>query len=125
MTVEEMYKMRVNGATYQHIADMSGLSKQRVHEKLKSYALTLAGVRNMYFDAEEIIFKGIYEHFKNNTQETLTSFFTKVLGEFDNNRIRTMTRFIRGQNKSRLSIEEIKNICKVVGKPFEEVFKER
>lgn len=127
MTNKEMLEMRMNGATFQEIADACGTTKQNVFDRLKLYSRRLLGVRGQGFDISTIIYEGIYEYFKDNLEETLTSFVRKVYDLKDNESPPTVTmrNFLTGKNASRYNILQIKRMCEICGKPFEEVFKER
>lgn len=124
MKFNEMMKMRQEGATYQKIADAAGVSKQWVHHRLTGCAPELKYTRGHGFNIEKIVYKGIYEHFKNDVHESVTSFTKKIYGH-DVKNIPTVRLFITGKSNTRFTITQIKRICETVGKPFEEVFAER
>lgn len=125
LTVRQMYEMRMNGATYQEIADACGLTKQRVNYLLIHYKDALKGMRGKGFNIERIIYKGIYEHFRDNLYESITSFSNKVYG-YVGNEPSSIRRFITGKEKrTRFTIQQIKNMCKATGKTFEELFERR
>ena len=119
-----MYELKLKGLSYQDIADVCGLSKQCVHKKVGSYGRKLAGIRGQGFDINAIVFKGIYEHFEDNFDETLHSFSYKVVSN-NPKFVDRFKRLIKGENDVKLTIPQIKKICQVIGKPFEEVFEER
>lgn len=129
MKKEEMLQMRIDGATYQEIADVYGISRQAVHYALKKYKERLVGeVRGRRFRCNDIKYTGIYEYFKANKKETVSSFAIKVFNihTYNSGAISQKIRnFITGRNESHFTIEQIKRMCEIVGKPFEEVFKER
>lgn len=77
---DEMLEMRNKGMTYQEIADEFGVSKQWVNYILTHCYEGYKGQRGKGFDIEKIVYKGIYEHFKKNLFESVTSFTEKVLG---------------------------------------------
>lgn len=120
LTVQEMLEMRVDGATYQEIADVCGCSRQFAEQRISAYIKRMkVGARGKEFSYLEIKFKGIRGHFEVNTKETTTSFAEKV-GVQPN----TMRNFLKGNSNSFFSIPQIKRMCEIVGKPFEEVFEE-
>ena len=125
MSQRQMLQMRLNGATYQEIADASELSKQRVYQLLTTYTPELKGMRGNGFNIETIVYKGIYEHFKKNKAESLTSFAMKVFGYTNNDNIPSMRKFLLGEYNSRYTIPQMQKICEVVGMPFEKVFERR
>jgi hypothetical protein len=124
ITPKEMLQMRLDGMTFQQIADVCGTSRQNVHQAVKLYSKKIInGVRGRGFPVEIIRFQGIYEHFYDNEKESITSFATKVYGhEQYGSKLR---KFLIGESESHLTIPQIKRICEICGKPFEEVFKER
>ena len=125
MTNKEMLEMRMNGATLQEIADVDGITKQAVQKRLKLYAKRLTGIRGQGFDISTIRYQGVYEYFKTNLEESLHSFCLKLCGDGNYSNIATMRNFLTGKSESRFNIAQIKRMCEICGKPFEEVFKER
>jgi hypothetical protein len=88
--------------------------------------LRLNGFRGSTFNIEDIAYEGIYEHFVNTPDESIHTFTLKVYEtRRDGRNTQLMRNFIQGKTDSRLSVSKIKKICEVVGKSFEEVFKER
>ena len=120
---KEMLEMRMNGATYQEIANAFGMSKQCAHQTISNYCQVLSGIRGRGFDAKNIKYEGLQSYFLENHNETLSSFTEKIFGANTGNRVPTMRNFLTGKNATRFSIEQIKRICEIVGEPFEEVFK--
>lgn len=125
MTTKEMVMLHAEGMTFQKIADIAGISRQRVHQRVSTYVEGAIPRRNRSFDISKIKYKGIYEYFVNDPYESLTSFTVKlgysVSGGSPLHHVRNM---LYGAN-SHFPINTIKRICDVVGKPFEEVFAER
>lgn len=121
---KEMLEMRVNGATLQEIADKYGVTRQAIHQTLKCYTDRLSGKR-FGLDVNKIIYKGIAEHFLTHPEESMSSFSRKIFGYFEGIRPRDLRKNMFGEHEMYLSINQIKRICKVVGKPFEEVFELR
>lgn len=118
MTTREMYEMRISGATYQEIADESGISKQAVHDALSRYIRRLtSGIRGHRLCLFGIKYKAIREYFANNVYESINTFAKKT-----DVQPATMKNFLTGKSESRFTIPQIKQICEIVGKPFEEVF---
>lgn len=121
---DEILEMRKNGATFQEIADSFGVSKQRVNEVFhKQTHGRWKRMRGHGFDIETIVYKGLYEHFKNNVFESVTSFSKKVYGH--SNTIPLLRKFIKGELDSHFSITQIKKMCEITGKSFEELFEKR
>ena len=125
MTPKEMLLMRLDGATLEQIADASGITKQYVSKAIKNYMEKIEkGKRGRAFSCENIIYVGVYEHFIKNEHETLSSFTESTIGE-NGRRTNVMRNFLTGKTDSRFSIPQIMAICRICGKPFDEVFKVR
>ena len=127
MDIKEMVKMRIDGATFQEIADACGVTKQAVQQKVSAYYNgQLKSKRGRKLNIQKIKYKGIYEYFVENPTETLTSFVNKVFGENGrcNSNVNKMSDFLYRKRESRFSIAQIKRICEIVGQPFEKTFKE-
>jgi predicted DNA-binding protein YlxM (UPF0122 family) len=128
MTNKEMLQMRLDGATYQEIADICGISRQAVHEALKFYVKKITEEsRGQKFSLKTIKYQGIYDYFKKNENETVASFANKVYGRKSGScqGAGKLRNFIKGDSDSYFNITQIKKMCEIIGKPFEEVFKER
>ena len=111
MDDRKMFELRVSGMTFQEIAEISGISRQAVHEKVKRYALKLTGIRGQGFDISTIVYEGIYEHFKRNLYETLSGFSKAVYGyteQCGRGKEATMRNFLQGKHASRFNIAQIK-----------------
>ena len=120
-----MVQMRLEGYTYQEIADELGVSRQCVHEKLTKYDKKLLGMRGKGFDINTIIYKGFYEHFRDDDYESLTSFAHKVSGNA-NHPLSKLRNFLTGEHKdARFSVPQIKRMMEVTGKSFDELFELR
>jgi DNA-binding Lrp family transcriptional regulator len=119
-----MLEARMNGATLQEIADKYGVTRQAVHTSLKHYTDRLSGKR-FGLDVNKIIYKGIAEYFLEHPEESMTSFSRKIFGYIEGARPRDVRKNMFGEHEMYLSINQIKKICEVVGKPFEEVFELR
>lgn len=121
MKAKKRAEMRLNGATYQQIADADGISKQAAHQSVTRYDKRIRkAIRGKGFPLEAIKYKGIYEHFLANEAETLTSFTMAVYG--DTIHCAKMSMFLKGEHDTHFKIAQIKKMCKRCGKPFEEVF---
>lgn len=122
MTVKEMIELRNSGMTYQKIADICGISKQAVHIKLNRGAKKRQGRKT---PIENIRYKGIYDYFKQNEMESVSSLSIKVFGSYNQAGRHRINALITKKHKSTLPLKYLFKICEVIGKPFEEVFKER
>lgn len=130
MNGKEIVTMRMDGKTFQEIAEFYGVSRQAVHEKFNSYLKILDGergksVNGKRFNINTIPYKGLYEYFERNDNESICSFCEKILGREPSNFVSKMRCFLTGKSDSHFTIAQINSMCRVVGKPFEEVFEER
>lgn len=117
--------MREHGHTYQEIGEKYGVSRQCVHRKMKDYERALKGIRGQKFDINRIVFKGMYDYFADHYAETMNSFSHKIYGYEDGPNLIKLRNFITGKQNTRFSIGQIKLMCAITGKTFEELFKER
>lgn len=125
MKMNEILELRKNGATYQEIADATGCTRQWINKVILRLAPELKGTRGNGFDIETIVYKGIYEHFRSDLHESITSFSRKVLGNNASKSITAMREFIKGERNAHFSITQIKKMCDITGKTFEELFERR
>lgn len=129
MKGKEISAFRKQGKTFQEIADYYGISKQAVHDSYFRYIKRQEGKRGsishagVEFNISNIPYDGLYEHFKANEYESVFSFCSKAPDtQLDNMKMRG---FLSGAKNSRFTISEIKAMCDIVGKSFEETFRER
>ena len=123
--VEELIKLRESGRSYQWIANRYGVSRQCVYHKIKTYCQRKsADMRGRGFSVEQIKYVGIYEYFKAHPNETVTEFCRKTLND-DSTSVQKIKRLIIGGHDVYLSLKQYRAICAVVGKSFEETFRER
>ncbi len=124
MDEKELLKMRMEGKTIREIADDYGVSYQAVQQKLQSYTQTLVETRMRRIDISKIKYKGIYEHFMENPFENYTSFAEKITSRRNSTLTHKIKVSFQGENESTFTIAQIKAMCKIVGKSFEETFEE-
>lgn len=118
---EEMIKLRERGLSYQKIADIYHISKQRVHQIIGKER-----VRKNNTDIERIVYKGIYDFMKENPTISYSALLRKIRGCETANQVKNFSSFLKNSNdKSRLSILEIKRLIEFTGKSFEELFERR
>ena len=120
-----LYNMRKSGMTYKEIHEETGINLQSLYVRIKKYENGANRIRGWGFDIERIVYKGLYEYFVANPYESLTSFAKTVAMPMTGHYIEKIKNLLTGEHNSYFSIEQIKKICEVVGKPFEEVFEER
>jgi len=128
MTKQErmIYLHEQQGYSLQKIANMYGISRQRVHQIIgKEVKENRTRRRNV--EIENVKFKGIYEYLRDNPEVTYSAIFRKITGSDGN--IKRADRFVqflhsKGDN-GKLTIGQIKRLSELTGKTFEELFERR
>lgn len=125
LTNKELYEWRQRGATYQEMADAEGTTRQDVFQKVKAYERKLMGKRGRIngFNINKIVYKGIYEYFRDHIDETVCSFSNKVFGYAE--KVQCVKRFLLGESESLFKVHQIKKMMEVTGKSFDELFELR
>ena len=124
-TLKKMVEMRMDGASYQEIGDAFGMSKQNAQNVLSRYYKRLSGHRGRGFNIENIAYEGIYDFFDKNKKMTVSRFASLIFGNDAPHGVAKVRTFITGESNALFKISHIKKMCELVGKPFEECFKER
>ncbi|MEE0981449.1 MAG: sigma factor-like helix-turn-helix DNA-binding protein [Acutalibacteraceae bacterium] len=126
MTNKEALEMRLAGATYQEIADTCGITREAVRQKIERGCKELMGNTRGSDFISKIKYQGIYEYFEGNFDMSMSLFAKKVFGaNAKHYKTKTMRDFLTGTGNMSFTIQQMQKICEIVGKPFEEVFKER
>ena len=115
----KMIEMRKKGATYAEIGKAFGVSRQAVTSRL---TYKRKNEKRYGFNIETIIYRGIYEHFKKERCETISSFAYKIYGCTAGSAIVTIRSFMTGVHNSRFTIRQIQKMCEITGMSFEETF---
>ena len=123
--MEEIAKMHDEGKTYREIAEISGISYQAVWSKHIAYLKRKRTGKRNGFCIEDIPFKGFYEYFSDNAEESIISFSVKVKGYFEQSFYEKLKNTLNGTHFSLFKITDIKKMCEITGKTFEELFTER
>jgi len=117
----QIIAMRENGMTYREIADHFGIYISSVVNSIRRTERKKAsGIRGRRLEVESIANKHIREYFEAHPDESCTSFAWKVMGSQGYGKIQA---FLHGCN-STFTVEQIRTICEIIGKPFEEIFGE-
>lgn len=111
----EMIKMRIDGCTYQEIADKFGITRQCVHQSIANFTRKEDCVRKSPIDRciYPNLSKWMYENKINLVR------LNKIIGRSLTNTKRTSQK-MRGESEFKIS--EIKSILKESGKTFEYMF---
>ena len=112
----DMFKMRLEGATYQEIADKYGITKQRVEGILKMREPSKKHSNKKY---EKCIYKGLREWLQQNNYKLndLQNLISKNKQSQAGNSLRMK---LCGEREFRLS--DINKIINLTGMTFEELF---
>lgn len=118
----EMMELRAQGLTYEEIGKRFGLSRQRIHVLIGSMR-----TRKSNTDIEKIAYEGIYQMFVEDPKMTFAKLArmmsrSKAHGHARTERIRRM---VTKSQDVRVSIDDINNLLRAVGRPYEEVFRVR
>lgn len=120
MREEIIEKMRAENKTFYEIGQVLGVSRQRAEQLAKK-----TKARKGTTDIERIVYKGIYEMFKQNEKLTFRQIARIMLkAEPTTNQFARVKNFLLG-TKSRIEIDCIINICNHLNKPVQEVFVRR
>ena len=125
MTNEEIYELYQNGSTYREIADRYGITRQTVAQRLKYYKRKVAGIRGHNFDINKIVYQGIYDWFREHYYESLSSLSKKIYGYYRPCELTKLRSFLIGEHETHFNVEQIKRMCELTGKSFEELFQRR
>jgi transcriptional regulator with XRE-family HTH domain len=118
----EMMELRAQGLTYEEIGKRFGLSRQRIHGLIGSMR-----TRKSNTDIEKIAYEGIYQMFVEDPKMTFAKLArmmsrSKAPGHARTEHIRRM---VTKREDGRFSIDDINNLLRAVGRPYEEVFRVR
>ena len=118
-----MYQMRMEGMSYQEIANHYGVSRQDAYTRVKGYESKLCGNRGWGFSINKIVYKGIYEYFRDNLDVSVSKFTNMILGYIPTDK--HIGDFLMGKSETTFKIKHIKRMCELTGKTFEELFELR
>lgn len=117
--------LREQGKTYQEIGDIYGVSKQCVEQSIKSFEIRCnSRVRKNNYDIEKIMYRGVYDFFKNDNTMTASKLTRMIYGYSSSDISSRIMKLFKGES-ARTTIEEITKLIEVTGKSFEELFELR
>lgn len=126
METMEMVSLREQGYKITQIAEMAGISFQAVGKRLKRYNQGIPPTRRgKKLNIEKIVYQGFYDWFLENPLESVQSLLRKMHSETTHGNNAKMRFFLYGEKNTWFTVPQIKKMCEIIGKPFEEVFKER
>ena len=118
INIDEVIRMRNEGATYEEIGEHFGVSRQRIHAALGPFKKNA----QLY---TKIKYKGLKRWF--NETDTSFSQFARLVGTRSTTAsIRKMQNWLSegGERESSFTIGQIKKMLEVTGMTFEELFEE-
>ena len=118
INIDEVIRMRNEGATYEEIGEHFGVSRQRIHAALGPFK------KNAQLSTK-IKYKGLKRWF--NETDTSFSQFARLVGTRSTTAsIRKMQNWLSegGERESSFTIGQIKKMLEVTGMTFEELFEE-
>lgn len=117
--------LREQGKTYQEIGDIYGVSKQCVEQSIKGFEIRCnSRVRKDNYDIEKIMYRGVYDFFKNDNTMTASKLTRMIYGHSSSDISSRIMRLFKGES-ARTTIEEITKLIEVTDKSFEELFELR
>ena len=128
MTIQEKFDLWLNGVSYKQLAEICGCSRQMIWQQLHNYQEKIVcGRRGHKFYCNQIKYQGIYEWFLEHVNDSIHSLCCKVFESESypsmyHNRMKSL---ITGDHNAFFTVPQIQKLCEIIGKPFEEVFKER
>lgn len=118
---KEMLALRERGLSYQEIADIYHISKQRVYQIIGK-----ENVRRFNADIDKIVYKGIYEFMRDNPSISFSNLHRTISSHSTANAVKSFRRFLTNTtDKGVLTIRQIKRLMEFTGKSFEELFERR
>ena len=117
MTTKEMLQMRMEGATYQEIADKCGISRQRVHQKIGKRQIS----RFKEISQERCVYVGL-RNWMNTNKICIAELTRRIYGQNDpDSNCRTRGRL--ASNCDLIPKRFIDKILKITGLTYEEAFR--
>lgn len=114
-------QMRDDGMSYQEIAEVFGVSRQRIHQVLKSGAVY---TRKYAADIETIPYEGIYKFMVENPKVTFSALAVIMFGYSGNTASNMARRFVRGDN-TKVGKRTYDRLIAATGMTYEQLFKLR
>ena len=121
---DAMIELRRNDYTYQEIANIFGISRQRVHQIINKKEISNTPHRAEILS--KIVYEGIYQMFANDGRMTFRK-LARIASNEGSNTIdiaKALQRLSYGEN-TKISIKYINNILKYTNLTYEEMFKIR
>ena len=112
-------QMRMDGATYQEIANRFGVTRQAVHLNLKNHGRLRRRYEAIFDDCP---YAGLRRFLKENKKVKITTLCNAIFGTCEEKARSKTQRIIEGKNVS-MTVNNVKRIEKFTGKSFDDLFK--
>lgn len=112
---EEMDRLKRNGKTYQYIADLYGISRQRVYQ-------ILGKMDQRYFKIipkEKVVFSGL-RNWLNENKINITELCRRIFGNYHTVQRERLNTYLNGKHV--MSMPMILKIIDITGLTFEQLF---
>ena len=121
INMEALERMAAEGMTWQEMAEVFGLSRQRVQQAAAARGIRKRRDGKIY---EQIPYKGLYALFQTDRHMSVSRFAGLVFGWSGNANNEKTRNLLKGREVS-LKIMHIRRICRLCGMSFEETFEPR
>ena len=111
-------KMRMDGATYQEIANRFGVTRQAVHLNLKNHGRLRRRYEAIFDDCP---YAGLRQFLQENKKVKIANLCNAIFGTCAETERSKTRRLIEGKNVS-MTVNNVKRLEKFTGKSFDELF---
>lgn len=119
--VEKAIQLRADGMTYTDIADVLGVSRQRVWQKLNDVNARERAGGKVY---DSIPYNGLYEMFQSDKTLTIPQFCRECFGTGTHTFTMKIYNLLSGKD-GHLTVGQTRKLLKYSGKTWEELFEPR
>lgn len=121
INMEALERMAAEGMTWQEMAEVFGVSRQRVQKAAAARGIRKRREGKVY---EQIPYKGLYALFQTDRRMSVSRFAGLVFGRSGNANNEKTRNLLKGREVN-LKIKQIRRICRLCGMSFEETFAQR
>lgn len=121
INMEALERMAAEGMTWQEMAEMFGVSRQRVQQVAAAYGIRKRREGKVY---EQIPYKGLHALFQRDRSMSVSRFARLVFGDAGHANNEKARNLLKGREAG-LKITHIRRICRLCGMSFEETFAQR
>lgn len=117
---EKAAQMRRDGATYEEIGAVFGVSRERIRQVLKNQVRT----RKCSTDMEKIVYEGLYNYLMDNPKMTYPALSMAMFGGGDTKTNNKLRHLLHGKN-CMISKRSLDRLMALTGMTYEQLFKLR